>query len=133
MTFEQDQLDAVRVMGGFNPFDFGYVLHPGQSLETPIFYGGYSSHGLGGASRLLHRFEISQILPRKVGTGPTAAPKPRPVIYNSWEATEMNVTEAGQMALAEKAAASRRRSLRHGRRLVWAAQRRIMQALATGM
>jgi hypothetical protein len=27
------------------------------------------------------------------------------VIYNSWEATEFNVTEAGQMALAEKAAA----------------------------
>jgi alpha-galactosidase len=27
------------------------------------------------------------------------------VIYNSWEATEMNVTEAGQEALAEKAAA----------------------------
>jgi len=105
ITFEQDQLDAVRVVGGFNPFDFGYVLHPGQSLETPIFYGGYSSHGLGGASRLLHRFEISQILPRRVGTGPSAAPKPRPVIYNSWEATEMNVTEAGQIALAEKAAA----------------------------
>ena len=31
-------------------------------------------------------------------------PKPRPVIYNSWEATEFNVDEAGQMALAEKAA-----------------------------
>ncbi len=33
------------------------------------------------------------------------APKPRPVIYNSWEATEFRVSEAGQMALAEKAAA----------------------------
>ena len=31
-------------------------------------------------------------------------PKPRPVLYNSWEATEFNVDEAGQMALAEKAA-----------------------------
>ncbi len=26
ITVEQDQLDAVRVTGGFNPFDFGYVL-----------------------------------------------------------------------------------------------------------
>ena len=51
IAVEQDQLDAVRVTGGFNPFDFGYVLHPGQSLETPVFYGGYSNHGLGGASR----------------------------------------------------------------------------------
>ena len=30
ITVEQDQLDAVRVTGGFNPFDFGYVLHAGR-------------------------------------------------------------------------------------------------------
>ena len=105
VTVEQDQLDAVRVTGGFNPFDFGYVLHPGQSLETPIFYGGYSAHGLGGASRVLHHFEIAHVLPHRTGEGEQAAPRPRPVIYNSWEATEFNVTEAGQIALAEKAAA----------------------------
>lgn len=104
-TIEQDQLDEVRVTGGFNPFDFGYELHPGQSLETPVFYGGYSAHGLGGASRLLHRYELAHILPRTTSTAKLPAPRPRPVIYNSWEATEMNVTEAGQEALAEKAAA----------------------------
>jgi len=103
ITVEQDQLDAVRVTGGFNPFDFGYVLHPGQSLETPVFYGGYSDHGLGGASRLLHHFEIANVLPHRPGQ--QDPPKPRPVIYNSWEATEFRVNEAGQMALAEKAAA----------------------------
>jgi alpha-galactosidase len=96
---EKDQLDSVRVTGGFNPFDFGYRLKPGDHLETPVFYGGYSAHGLGGASRLLHHFEIGHILPQ------APDPKPRPVIYNSWEATEFNVDEAGQMALAEKAAA----------------------------
>jgi alpha-galactosidase len=105
ITVEQDQLDAVRVTGGFNPFDFGYVLHPGQTLETPVFYGGYSAHGLGGASRLLNHFEVAHILPHRVGEGESPAPKPRPVIYNSWEATGFNVTEAGQIALAEKAAA----------------------------
>ncbi|HWA94629.1 MAG TPA: alpha-galactosidase [Terracidiphilus sp.] len=105
ITVEQDQLDAIRVTGGFNPFDFGYVLHPSQRLETPIFYGGYSAHGLGGASRLLHHFELAHILPHRVGEGDSAAPKPRPVIYNSWEATGMNVSETNQMALAEKAAA----------------------------
>ena len=97
-TVEHTQLDAVRLTGGFNPFDFGYKLKPGEHLETPIFYGGYSDHGLGGASRLLHRFEIAHILPQ------SPDPKPRPVIYNSWEATEFRVSEAGQMALAEKAA-----------------------------
>ncbi len=106
ITVEQDQLDAVRVTGGFNPFDFGFVLHPGESLETPAFYGGYSAHGLGGASRLLHRFENAHILPRTgAKTETAAAPRPRPVIYNSWEATEFRVDEGGQIALAERAAA----------------------------
>jgi alpha-galactosidase len=98
ITVEKDQLDSVRITGGFNPFDFGYKLKPGEHLDTPIFYGGYSAHGLGGASRLLHHFEIAHILPG------APDPKPRPVIYNSWEATEFKVDEAGQMALAEKAA-----------------------------
>ncbi len=98
ISVERDQLDSVRVTGGFNPFDFGYKLKPGEKLETPVFYGGYSDHGLGGASRLLHHFEIAHILPQ------APDPKPRPVIYNSWEATEFNVDEASQVALAEKAA-----------------------------
>src|SRR5271155_4284260 len=98
ITVEHTQLDAVRVTGGFNPFDFGYKLKPGEHLETPIFYGGYSDHGLGGASRILQHFEIARILPH------APDPKPRPVIYNSWEATEFRVDEAGQEAIAEKAA-----------------------------
>ena len=98
ITVEHDQRDSVRVTGGFNPFDFGYKLKPGEKLETPIFYGGYSDHGLGGASRLLHRFENAHILPQ------APDPKPRPVIYNSWEATEFNVDAPGQVTLAEKAA-----------------------------
>ena len=85
--------------GGFNPFDFGYKLAPGESLKTPIFYGGYSHEGVGGASRLLHRYEVTKILPE----GPN--PPPRPVDYDSWEATFFDVSEAGQIALAEKAAA----------------------------
>ena len=98
ITVERTQLDAVRVTGGFNPFDFGYKLKPGERLDSPTFYGGYSPHGLGGASRLLHAFEIAKILPH------APDPRPRPVIYNSWEATEFNVDEAGQIELAEKAA-----------------------------
>ncbi len=105
ITVEQDQLDAVRITGGFNPFDFGYVLHAGESLESPVFYGGYSANGLGGASRLLHRFELEHVLPRTAKSEGQRLPMLRPVLYNSWEATEFNVNEAGQIALAEKAAA----------------------------
>lgn len=98
ISIEQDQLRQIRVTGGYNPFDFAYRLAPGEQLSTPIFYGGYSHNGIGGASRLLHRFELTRILPQAPN------PRPRPVLYNSWEATEFSVDEAGQEALAEKAA-----------------------------
>src|SRR5271170_1130054 len=98
ITVEQDTLRNVRITGGYNPFDFGYKLAPNEQLETPVFYGGYSHHGIGEASRLLHRFENAKILPQ------APKPRPRPVLYNSWEATEFNVTEQGQEELAEKAA-----------------------------
>ena len=98
ITVEQDQLQQIRITGGFNPFDFGYKLLPGKELKTPVFYGGYSHAGMGEASRILHRFELAKILPQS----PT--PQPRPVIYNSWEATEFRVDLPGQSALADKAA-----------------------------
>ncbi|WP_449506064.1 alpha-galactosidase [Edaphobacter bradus] len=98
IAVEQDQLQQVRVTGGPNAFDFGYLLKQGERYQTPAFYGGYSSHGIGEASRLMHRFEVDSVLPNH------PAPKLRPVLYNSWEATEFNVDEAGQTKLAEKAA-----------------------------
>lgn len=98
IAVEQNQEMQVRVTGGFNPFDFGYILAPGATLQLPPFYGGFSGDGLGGASRLLHQFELASILPQ------APHPHPRPVLYNSWEATQFAVNEAGQEALAEKAA-----------------------------
>ena len=98
LRVDEDILGQVRVTGGFNPFDFGYRLKPGESLDTPVFYAGYTGDGVGEASRLMHRFERTRVLPE----GPT--PKIRPVLYNSWEATEFKVDEAGQEKLAVKAA-----------------------------
>ena len=98
INIETDWQNRVRVTGGYTPFDFSYPLAPGQSLETPTFYGGYSNAGIGGASRLLHRFELDSIVPQAPNR------RLRPVIYNSWEATGFDVNEAGQEALAEKAA-----------------------------
>jgi alpha-galactosidase len=98
MTIEQDTTQQVRVTGGQNSFDFAYRLAKGEKFETPYFYAGFSHEGMGGASRLLHRFELTSILPH--------APHPvlRPVLYNSWEAMGFNVVEAEQEKLAEKAA-----------------------------
>ena len=96
-TIERTPSDQYRVTGGVNAFDFGYRLASGESLQTPPFYAGFTDAGLGEASRILHRFQLEQILPGR------PHPRLRPVLYNSWEATEFNVDEAGQMALAEKA------------------------------
>ena len=98
MTFEQDALDQVRITAGYNSFDFSYVLQPKESLSTPVLYAGFTPSGMGEASRLMHRFERTKILPERPN------PRPRPVLYNSWEATGFDVNEAGQIALAEKAA-----------------------------
>lgn len=124
IAVEDTSLHMVKVTGGLNPFDFHYNVKAGESLETPKFFAGYTGGGQGEASRILHRFQLAEVLPkrgergsRQQGTGNSGAgvseteaasaalpPKPRPVIYNSWEATEMNFTDATQMALAEKAA-----------------------------
>lgn len=98
IAVEQNEDRRVRITGGFTPFDFSYRIAPGESLQTPVFYGGYSHEGIGGASRLLHRLELTSIVPQ--------APhrRPRPVIYNSWEATGFDVDQAGQESLAQKAA-----------------------------
>jgi len=98
ITVEQTPYRQVRVTGGMNSFDFSYPLKPGDTLDTPPFYGGYSDAGFGAASRTLHRFTREQILPGG------ATSRLRPVLYNSWEATTFAVNEAGQRELAGKAA-----------------------------
>ena len=98
LSIEQTPYEQVRITGGLNSFDFSYPLNPGETLETPQFYGGYSAHGFGAASHSMHDLERARIEPH----GEKA--RDRPVLYNSWEATEFKVDEPGQRALAEKAA-----------------------------
>lgn len=93
-----DNLGRVRIGGGYNPYDFSWSLKPGETLDTPVLYAGYAAKGMGDASRRFHAFQRANIIPGG------AKANIRPVLYNSWEATTFNVTEAGQMALAEKAA-----------------------------
>lgn len=100
LAFERLYSGAIRVHGGYNPFDFELTLAPGNTHTTPAMVIGMSDTGRGGASRRLHAFTRKRILPH-----PPQNSDVRPVLYNSWEATYFNVTEAGQMTLAQKAAA----------------------------
>ncbi|WP_392674896.1 alpha-galactosidase [Streptomyces sp. LN785] len=72
-------------------------LGPGEEYTTPVHAGLYCEGGFGAASREWHAYTLAQVLPhpREI----------RPVLYNSWEATGFDVDEAGQKALAARAAA----------------------------
>ena len=94
---ERTAFRQCRVTGGLNPFDFSYRLDPGEQLETPPFFAGFTDV----ASARRHEFFTASSGARLARWQHARL---RPVLYNSWEATEFNVDEAGQMALAEKPA-----------------------------
>jgi len=98
-ALEVERNDAVNVVSGIQPFDFSWQLGPGERFETPALACGYARQGLGEASRLLHSFESGEVLPA------THRDEPRPVLYNSWEATHFDVRVDKQMELARRAAA----------------------------
>ena len=100
LAFEQLPSLSVRVHAGYNPADFELILPPGARHATPALVCGVSEAGWGGASRRLHAFTRERVLPHP----PRQLPD-RPVLYNSWEATYFDLSDAGQLELARKAAA----------------------------
>ncbi|MFJ9084168.1 alpha-galactosidase [Streptomyces sp. NPDC102384] len=84
------------VTGGAGHEGLTWRLQPGESHETPVFAGQFSGGGFGATSRGWHRYIAAHVLPRP--------DEPRPVVYNSWEATSWDVTPEGQSALAARAA-----------------------------
>lgn len=93
---EVTEFASTCVSLGWNDWDFGWTLQPGQPLDTPPALAGYTKGGFGGASRQVHAYVRERVLPHG-GT-------PHKVLYNSWEATLFDVDEASQSALAEIAA-----------------------------
>ncbi|MFJ2136397.1 alpha-galactosidase [Streptomyces sp. NPDC087845] len=88
----------VQITGGAGHDESGLLLlMPGESYTTPVFAGLWSAEGFGGASRAWHAWQLAHVIPD--------ASSPRPVLYNSWEATGFDVSQDQQRALAERAAA----------------------------
>jgi alpha-galactosidase len=97
ITVQRGTDNLVQVTGGFGHDGVSWRLGPGERLATPAFAGLYSGGGFGASSRAWHDYVLHHVLPhpREV----------RPVLYNSWEATEFDVDEAAQRKLAAQAAA----------------------------
>ncbi|MGX1565521.1 alpha-galactosidase [Streptomyces sp. NPDC055506] len=88
----------VQITGGAGHDDSGLLrLGAGGSYTTPVFAGLWSDGGFGGASRAWHAWQRAHVVPD--------ADRDRPVLFNSWEATEFDISEEQQRALAERAAA----------------------------
>ncbi len=97
LTVTRTATDAVSVCGGAGHDGYGFRLAPGESRDTPVFAGLYSTGGYGATSRAWHRYARAHVLPHP--------DELRPVTYNSWEATGFTVDEPGQRELARLAAA----------------------------
>lgn len=92
-VIEQTPYGETLAQMGLNSHDFALELKPGDTFEAPAILCGYSSSGFETMSHNLHHFAQKHIL--RSGH--------RPVLYNSWEATEFKVNSREQMKLAEKA------------------------------
>jgi alpha-galactosidase len=98
IVFEVERNDALNVVAGINPFDSSLQLEPDEGFETPALICGYGEDGLGGAARLLHRYQAQVVLPERHRS------TLRPILYNSWEATYFDVGAEQQIDLARTAA-----------------------------
>lgn len=90
---EQTPYGETLVQLGLNPHDCLMELAPGENFAAPAILFGYSHTGFETMSHNLHRFARDHIVHK--GS--------RPVLYNSWEATEFHVNSRDQIKLAQKA------------------------------
>lgn len=83
---EQGQDEHTRVAVGIGSENFGWLLSPGETFETPEAVVTYTTEGIGQMSRNFHKFVRGCILPED------KSPL-RPVVLNSWEACYFNIDE----------------------------------------
>lgn len=81
---EVDQFHSARVFAGINPFDFSWLLGPGESFQTPEAILTFSDQGIGGMSRTYHDLYRSRLCRG------TFRDQVRPILVNNWEATYFN-------------------------------------------
>ncbi len=92
-VIEQTPYGETLAQIGLNSHDFQLELKAGEEFEAPAILCGYSADGFETMSHNLHRFARKYILREDY----------KPVLYNSWEATEFKVNSQEQIKLAKKA------------------------------
>jgi alpha-galactosidase len=94
---EVDQNGCTRMQMGINPFDFTWVLGPGEAFQAPEAVMVYSSEGYGSMSRIYHDLYRSRLCRGKFRD------ELRPIVVNNWEATYFNFDEEKLLTIAKQA------------------------------
>ncbi len=94
---EVDQYRTLRALIGINPENFEWKLEPGETFYAPEALLFFSPDGLGGLSRISHRFLMDHVI-----RSPWVH-RERPVLINNWEATYFNFDDKKILKIAEEA------------------------------
>ena len=94
---EKDQFENSRLVMGIHPYQFGWLLEPGESFTAPEAAMVCSPDGFGPMSRRLHK-AIRKNLIRDPWAG-----RRKPVLINHWEATEARFTADRLVDIAREA------------------------------
>ena len=92
---EVDQYDTTRIHAGINPFDFGWLLEPGEAFTTPEALLVFSSAGLTGMSYVFHQAYRMYLGKSRFRN------QPRPIVLNSWEAFYFSFDEQKMLGFIE--------------------------------
>lgn len=98
---EMDCYGSSRIQVGIQPFQFSWLLEPGEAFYAPEVVLGYSDQGVGDVSRKLHTLVNDHLLRGQW------AHKPRPVLINTWEACYFNFDSQKVLSIAKKAKEAR--------------------------
>jgi alpha-galactosidase len=94
---EVDYYATTRVSMGINPFDFTWLLEPGESFQTPEVVMVYSAEGLGEMSRTYHKLYRTRLCRGQFRDAE------RPILVNNWEATYFDFTADSLVEIAKVA------------------------------
>ena len=97
LSFERDESERLRVLGGISPYASAYPLAPGAVFTTPDMLFTWSDCGAGGASRNLHRWA------RKYGV--YGGGNVNPTLLNSWEGAYFTFTTETLLRMIDDTAA----------------------------
>ncbi len=94
---QENSFSRIRVVTGVSPLGFCLSLKPGERFESPLGLLAFSSSGSDAISEAFASFSRGRVLPS------SHKDDLRPIVYNNWEGTYFDFTEAKILSLARKA------------------------------